>query len=265
MIKNSSIPYPFSPPLIIQYIFNAPTSEFFSNFAEMVDIFTSAYVTSLLFYIIVDYIPAVKQEETAQKIIAPQLVNIYHYMSEIIAMIEYSANRQEIIVTDDYSPLDNLQFKNGSIFCKKITYKDEIENGTTPFSYILSKDCVKFRTLILDVCRDITGTSSFSYCDSQIIHIISTIQLSEFLRIIEIVDEWRLQSERHVSYDGLGNGYKDFLQIHKSLEPIVNTKLQCTMIDMSDEETEKWIVDSAKFFQENPDIAELLTSSKKNK
>ena len=265
MIKNSSIPYPFNPPPIIQYIFNAPTSEFFSNVAGMVDIFTSAYVTSLLFYIMVDYIPALKQEETAQKIIAPKLVNLYLYMSEIIAMIEYSSKRQGIVIADDYLPLEHLQFKSMTTFCKRITYKNEFENCTTPYSYVLPADCKKFRTLILNICQDITATSSFSYCDSSIIHIISTIQLSELLRIIGTINEWELQSERHISHGGLGNGYKDFLQIHNSLKSVVDTKITYKMIDISDQEVREWIADSAKILSENPDIAKILASLEKDK
>ena len=52
MIKNSSIPYFFDPPAIISLIFDAPKTEFFSGVAQMVDIFASAYVTSLMFYYI---------------------------------------------------------------------------------------------------------------------------------------------------------------------------------------------------------------------
>lgn len=265
MIKNSSIPYPFNPPPIIQYIFNAPTSEFFSNVAGMVDIFTSAYVTSLLFYIMVDYIPALKQEETAQKIIAPKLVNLYLYMSEIIAMIEYSSKRQGIVIANDYLSLDNLKFENIPIFCKKITYKNESKQDTTPFSYILPKDCIKFRMLILDVCRDISCTSSFSFCDSSVIHIISNIQLSETLLIIGTIEDYELKSEQSISNIEFGNSYKNFLQIHKSLESLIDTKFRYTMIDMSDEETRKWIADSAKILSENPDIAKMLASLEKDK
>ena len=71
MIKNSSIPYFFAPPAIISFIFDAPKSDFFSGMAQMIDIFTSAYVTSLVFYYMVDYLPAIKQEKKAKEIIAP--------------------------------------------------------------------------------------------------------------------------------------------------------------------------------------------------
>ena len=264
MIKNSSIPYPFSPPLVIQFIFNAPTSEFFSNFAGIVDIFTSAYVTSLLFYLIVDYIPALKHEKTAKEIFVPKLVNIYLYMSEIIAMIEYSMEQQGIVLAEDYTPLDDLQFNNTTTFCKKMTLKNGLESGTTPYSYVLPDDCKKYRTLVLNVCRDITGASSFSYCDFSVIQIMSTIQLSELLRIIGTIDDLELQSKYPISHINFGNGYKDFLQIHKSLESVIETKFQYKMIDISDQEKSEWIANSAKFLAEHPDIAEHLNFSKKD-
>ena len=53
LIKNSSIPYIFEPPAIISYIFDSPKSNFWDNVAQMSNIFTSAYVTSLMFYYMV--------------------------------------------------------------------------------------------------------------------------------------------------------------------------------------------------------------------
>ena len=55
MIKNSKIPYPFDPPAFVSFIFDAPKGEFLSGVMQMVDIFASAYVTSLVFYFMVDY------------------------------------------------------------------------------------------------------------------------------------------------------------------------------------------------------------------
>ena len=81
MIKNSSIPYFFDPPALIAFLFDAPKSEFFSGVAQMIDIFASAYVTSLLFYYMVDYLPAIKQEEKAKGIISPKSVSLYLYIS----------------------------------------------------------------------------------------------------------------------------------------------------------------------------------------
>ena len=65
----------------------------------MFDIFTSAYVTSLIFYYMVDYLPAMKQEKKAKDIIARKLVSLYLYISELLAMIEYSAKQKNLLQT----------------------------------------------------------------------------------------------------------------------------------------------------------------------
>lgn len=259
MIKNSSIPYPFNVPSIIQRIFNAPTSEFFSGVADMVDIFTSAYVTSLLFYYIVDYRHAIKEEYKAKDIIAPKLVNLYLYLSELLAMVEYSCKRQGLWQGENNKEMDDLQFEDSTIFCKRKTINNKTESGTGAHLYNLRKDSDKYRRLILDTCKDITGTPSFSYCDPDLVHIISEIQLSELLRLIPHPNDPFFQCNIAVSHIGLADGYNVLLEIKKKLEPFVNRKLECTMIDISDKELEKWLTQNAQILSNHPEIAKLLS------
>lgn len=262
MIKNSSVPYPCNLPLIVQYIFNAPTSEFFSNVAEMVDIFTSAYVTSLLFYYIVDYIPSIKQEETAKKIIAPKLVNIYLYISKLTAMIDYSAQLQGLNIKADCKQLDTLIFEDIHVYCKEKTLIDGTERGSTPSEYYLVKDCNKYRNLILTNCQNISVTPSFSYCDEGIINIISQIQLSEFLSALPTPEDITLKVKIPVSHINLGENYAAFVKLKERLATFVDTRHEYLMSDISEEEVSKWQRDCAKILTENPEIAKLLALQK---
>lgn len=116
MIKNSSIPYFFDPPFIISFLFDSPKSEFFSKLAPLVDMFTSAYVTSLIFYIFIEYVPAIRQEKNAKAILKPQLVNLHYYITELLSMIEYSAKSEKLLPTDNIADLDNLSIKNKDFF-----------------------------------------------------------------------------------------------------------------------------------------------------
>ena len=251
MIKNSSIPYFFAPPAIISFIFDAPKSDFFSGMAQMIDIFTSAYVTSLVFYYMVDYLPAIKQEKKAKEIIAPKLVSLYLYISELLAMIK----------PED---MDKLHFKNKVILCKQKSFKNEVENGTTPYSFDLLKDCDNFRTLILNICNEISGTPSFSYCDTQVIHIISEIQLSELLRILPKPNDFLLQFDfADVSYLGLGEGYQQLLSIYKELAVFVDTRHGYEMIDISKEEIQEWQEEQVESLKEHPEIAQILIANQR--
>lgn len=267
MIKNSSIPYFFVPPAIISFIFDAPKSDFFSGMAQMIDIFTSAYVTSLVFYYMVDYLPAIKQEKKAKEIIAPKLVSLYLYISELLAMIKYAAEQEKLLQTGKPEDMDKLHFKNKVILCKQKSFKNEVENGTTPYSFDLLKDCDNFRTLILNICNEISGTPSFSYCDTQVIHIISEIQLSELLRILPKPNDFLLQFDfADVSYLGLGEGYQQLLSIYKELAVFVDTRHGYEMIDISKEEIQEWQEEQVESLKEHPEIAQILiTNQRQNK
>lgn len=198
MIKNSSIPYFFNPPVFVAFIFDAPKSDLFSSIAAMVDIFTSAYVTSLLFYLMVDYAPSYKQEQISNKIITPKLVSLYSYISELLAMIEYSAKLQGLDRTEKNENFDELQFESSTIFCKKRSVINGADKGASVHFYNLLIDCDKYRNLILTTCKDIAGTPNFSNCDEEIVCIISEIQLSQMLQMLLKPDDPMLKIYRQI-------------------------------------------------------------------
>lgn len=262
MIKNSSIPYLFTPPTFIEFIFDAPQSSFFSNIAQMIDIFASAYVTSLMFYYMVDYLPAIKQEKKAKEILSPKLVSLYLYISELLAMIEYSAKQENLLQTKNIEDMDKLNIRDKVIFCKRKSFKNEGENGTAAHSYNLLKDCNKYRTLILDTCSAISCTPSFSYCDTQVIHIISEIQLSELLRMLPKPDDFMLQFDfADIVYMGLGQGYQHLKSVCNELSSFVDPRLGCEMIDISPEEIDTWHKQQAETLKQRPELAQILIAN----
>lgn len=263
MVKNSSIPYFFEPPTFISFIFDAPKSEFFSGLMQMIDIFASAYVTSLIFYIMVDYIPAIKQEKNAKNIIEPKLVNLYLYVSELLAMIEYSAKQENLLQSGNFHDIDKIHINDTIVKCKRKTYKNNVETQVSPHSYRLLKDSNKYRTLILDTCNQISATPSFSYCDSRLIHIISEIQLSELLRALPEPDNFFIKCNfDRITYDGLGEGYTHLKSVKDKLIPFVDTKLDCMMIDISEKECAEWEASNSEIAEEvlrqYPQIADFF-------
>ena len=85
-------------------------------------------------------------------------------------MIKYAAEQEKLFRTGKTEDMDKLSFKNKVILCKQKSFKNEIENGMTLYSFDLLKDCDHFRTLILNICSEISSTPNFSYCDTQIVH-----------------------------------------------------------------------------------------------
>lgn len=262
LIKNSSIPYIFEPPVIIAYIFDAPQSNFWANVAQMSNVFTSAYVTSLIFYYMVNYLPIIKEEKNARDIIAPKLVSLYLYMSELLAMIKFAAEREHIFSTENIEDMDNLHITNTTILCNKTTIKNDTQNGTCVNPYNLLKDCDKYRNLIKNICSEISCTPSFSYCDTHIIHIISEIQLADLLQILPKSNDFLQQFiDVDITYLGLGKGYNQFIEIKKRLALFVDTRFDCEMTDISETEIQEWKEKQAEYFREHPEALQILIAN----
>lgn len=265
MVKNSSIPYLFTPPTFIEFIFDAPQSCFFSSIAQMVDTFASAYVTSLMFYYMVDFLPVIKQEKKAKEILAPKLVNLYLYISELLAMIEYSAKQEHLLQTGDIADMDKLNFRSKDVFCKRKSFKNEEETGVAAHSYNLLKDCNKYKALILDTCNAISGVPNFSYCDTSVIHIISEIQLSELLLRLPKPDYVALQPDGvDIVYMGLGEGYQHLKSVYSKLSSFVEPRLACEMIDISQQEIDTWLKQQAEALKQYPELAQILIVHQKH-
>ena len=247
IIKNSSIPYFFTPSSFMIFIFGKPQGTLYSSIAEIIDIFTSAYVTSLLFFYMVDFLPAIRQEKKANDIIAPKLVNLYLYISEFLSRIEYSA-KQESLLTGNPDDMDKLNIQNKTILCKQKIFINEQENSAIIFLYNILEDSNKYKTLILNTCNEISCSPNFSYCDAQIIHIISEIQLSTLWQILPKQNDSFLKidfSER--SYIGLGKGYQQLVLCHKKLAKFVEKRFSYEIIDTTYEEREKWEKGNVEF------------------
>lgn len=259
MIKNSSIPYLFTPPTFVSLIFDKPQTEFFSGVAQMVDIFASAYVTSLLFYYMVDFLPAINKEKKAKKIIDTKLVSIYLYISQFLAMIEYAAKRAGLLSADESKTLNDLAFRNEIIYCKQTTLKDGIENGTIPYSYNLLTDIDKYRNIILNACRSLSGIPSFSFCDTDVVNIISEIQLLDIMQTIPPVNNITLRPDVESCCMSLNNDYKRFLELKEKLGELISTKWDYKMTEITEDEFQQWQLEQVKTLSEDPRLVEIIS------
>ena len=160
--------------------------------------------------------------------------------------------------------MDKLSIRDKVIYCKRRSFKNDVENGTAPHSYNLLKDCNKYRTLILDTCGAISCTPSFSYCDKQVIHIISEIQLSELLRMLPKLDDLMLQLDfLDITYIGLGKGYQHLKSVCNELSSFVDPRLGCEMIDISPQEIETWQKHQADILKQRPELAQILNANQR--
>ena len=259
MIKSSSIPYFIEPPTFVSFIFDSPKSEFWKGIFQFVDIFASAYVTSLIFYVMVDYIPSKQREKQSKQIVDAKLVSIYSYLSEFLSMIDYSA---EIANTSDN--LDEVVFNNEMVNCKHTTLKNGIEHSTITYSYTLLKDCNKYKDVILDSARSLSGVLSFSYCDSEIIDVISEIQLIDLFQIIPPANEYYLNTQNIApACIGTNEDCKKLKSLKDKLGKHISIRWDYQNHSISEEELAESMEKQVKTLMENPEIVKLIIENLK--
>lgn len=174
-------------------------------------------------------------------------MDLYLYISEFLSRIEYSA-KQESLLTGNPDDMDKLNIQNKTILCKQKIFINEQENSAIIFPYNILEDSNKYKTLILNTCNEISCSPNFSYCDAQIIHIISEIQLSTLWHILPKQNDSFLKidfSER--SYIGLGKGYQQLVLCHKKLAKFVEERFSYEINDTTYEEREKWEKGNVEF------------------
>ena len=259
MIKSSLIPYFVDPPTFISFVFDAPKSEFGKGVFQFVDMFASAYVTSLIFYIMVDYIPSKQREKKSKRIVDTKLVRIYSYLSEFLSMIDYSAE-----ITNASHDLNELGFGSEIVNCNETKLKDGVEQSTGPSSYILIKDCNKYKTLILNSARELSGVLSFSYCDPEIIDIVSEIQMVDLFQTLPPANEYYLNSKniapRCVSTK---KDCEKLKSLKYELGKHISVRWDYQKHSISEEELEKSREFKRKMLKEHPELVEFLAELQK--
>ena len=239
ILKNSSIPYLIEMPSIIRAIFDKPEHIFWIETAKVMDIFTTAYVTSLLFYYFIDYVPVQKNKKKAEEIIKPYLVTISRYMAELIALIEYVISKQHIDDLETIYDSDQIRIEDEEIYCHRICYEDcaEIENNA--YSYNVIKDCDRLRQRILDQCQKICSVPAFNCCGDSLIQMISEIQLSDLLRILPDNNPL-LKLGENIRYHGIGKGFLNFKDVNRRFQEITSCKYCFKMIEFTQDDLREY-------------------------
>lgn len=261
ILKNSSIPYLFKMPAFITMIFNEPQNQFWIELAKVIDIFTAAYVTSLLFYLIIEYLPADKKRKQAREIIKPHLENIYLYMSELVAIMEYVITKDFLNNSEDFYNSDKIKIESEEIYCHRICYEEGIEIENCGCTYNVLKDCDKFRRLILDKCQLISSIPVFSYADAEVIQIISEIQLSDLLKLLPRDNPFSYLGE-NIVYHGIGQAFLNFKNMSNRIKKITGNKCSYKLLEITSEELKTYQRNFVEALEQYLELQKILSGIK---
>lgn len=221
VIKFSTLQMPSFLPSFVIDLFERPKNG--SNSLEVLRILENlslAYITSLIVYFLVDYIPKKRLQKKAFVICELQLVNLYLNMSRIIGPIKMIWNikgqNKDITITDlkgitNYEPsLEKTYYKS------EIQLSDIGSNGHTKGIFLFHKDVAHYASKIITIIDEIAILPSSSNLSLNLLNILSSIRSCKFIQ------RWRQNKivPPNVSYGNhdMDNAFYEFIQLYLALD-----------------------------------------------
>ena len=214
-------------------------------------------------YYAIEYIPSIRKAQRGKEIIDGELVNLELYIAELLAMLRYVAMQNTNGKNFTSDALNNLPFDiNIDYPCKKRTIRND-DNSSEPiqianFNLVISSD--KYRNLILKSCQSICSTPFFSFCDSDIIELISQIQLLNIFRIIPSPTSREFQCQISPSCK-ISDDFSKLEEILTKLNTYASVSYRIEYSSVSREELEDYNKVILKFLSENPEVVQFLSKS----
>lgn len=170
LIKNCSIPFPYGMPDWIKYIFIRPSVK---GVSELIDGFVLSYLASVLFYYLASYRPDEKRKVATCKLFKPLIQNLYFNLNEIVSMLEYAKEKQNV---EKYS---DILYDQTPYYAKKYGGK----SSDSELFYI-DTDISKCSKKLIVCCEDMFKIPNYAYIDARLSEVIAELFSNTTLRFI---------------------------------------------------------------------------------
>lgn len=223
-----------------------------------------AYIASLIFYLVVDYIPKKKSEEKAFELIKPHLVSLFMWMNRINSYFKCVTNVADFssLSQDKIKEIDDFHFNSESLFYIETSYRNGTRNGCDMAVFHGAKEIKDNGKLILKVYEDMDAISTtMVQAPSDLISILSKIRDSKFLdKIIHIIndDEVKNGIEIVCRYFNFYKDLAEFSFLETQLAQYDFDKLTVVYRTASKSEIEEWFRLQIKIRSEHPEFKEYL-------
>lgn len=193
ILKFSNFPILWFIPDFVRNIILKPQGNSIEyKFFELSYSFSLAYISSFLFYIIVDYIPKFKKEKIAFKIVHKYFESLNIDLEELIYIFLLNIDVYEectILKESDLHKLEKTTLNRERIYFKKITPNLERNNYTFDF-YDLNEDVRQSVISIRENIENVKTSLVVSDLSNELVRLVSNIDNNDFLnQAIQFVTE----------------------------------------------------------------------------
>lgn len=257
-----------SAPLLLGWMtfFLRPQEETMAfEFLRIMESLSLAYIASLIFYLVVDYIPKKKAEEKAFELLKPHLVSLFMWMNNINSYFKCAMNVTDFstVSQEKIKEIDDFYFTNRSKFFIETTYKNSVSNRSDMAVFHGAKEIRNNGKSILKVYEDMDAISAtMVQASSELITLLSKIRSSEFLKkILQVFKDKEESLNGEEIICRYWNFYKDLVEfsfLEVQLAQFDFDKITVEYKEASKKEIIEWMEMQIKMRKEHPEIEEYL-------
>jgi len=253
ILKFSALELPRFLPNFIRRIFKSPDSQ--SNWFEFFKILEKlslAFVTAIIIFYLIDYIPKKRAEEKAVTISEESFTNIYLNMSSMIAplkmILDIDKENKEIKLEDlEKIKLYSENLKKKHYYKSDIYLSDKGYNKSNKGIFLYRNDLFQNVKKIKTIIDELSALPSSTNFPRELIEIISSIRSSDFLRICTDFGTPFTSADHEIYFFDIA--FYDFIQLYQNLGEYKFRKIWYEYSKLGDDEITKLKNQKRKVFE----------------
>ena len=225
-----------------------------------------AYLASLIFYLIVDYIPKKREEKHTEKILEKNLTNLYMHMDKVCAYFDFIFGIDNLLKISEEQKrvIDDFCFPDRQEFLMVQHTKSDVCSGKPHVELFDAKQEIIFAGKgISNAIKDIDGILEGNRANMDFVSLINEIRTSDFLEKMTkifpspsiIVEGKKIES----SYLNFYNDLAEFIKLKSKLEKYKFSKFRTKFSTATKEKIDDWIQYQIDIRKEHPEIQEIFS------
>ena len=225
-----------------------------------------AYLASLIFYLIVDYIPKKREEKHTEKVLEKNLTTLYMHMDKVCAYFDFTFEIDNLlkISEEQKKVIDDFCFPGREELLMVQHTKSDVCSGEPHVeSFDAKQEIISAGKGILNTIKDIDDILERNRANMDFVSLINEIRTSDFLEKMtkifpspHIVVEGKIVECRYLNF------YSDLVGFYKlklKLQRYKFTKLGVKFRTATQDEINEWIQYQINIRKEHPEIQEIFS------
>lgn len=227
-----------------------------------------AYIGSLIFYILVDYLPNKRDEKRTEKLLEKHLTTLYFYMDKVISYFKFYFNIIDFSTVSEKTAkeIDDFQFPSSPEFLVVETKRNEVVDGHHVEWFNAKEEIISAGKAISGALIDIDHVLAGNKMPSHFLTIINEIRISGFLeKMLKVIPDSHIEVNGIPIEGGYLNFYEDiknFEILSKQLEKYQFLKLGTNFRKATAQEIKDWAEFQVQIRTEHPEIDSILQQLK---